>query len=278
MLTVRAPAKINLDLRVGPVRADGFHPISSWFVTVGLFDELTFESAERDEFVCSDASLPTDERNLVVRALAAVAHPPLRVTLTKRIPSGGGLGGGSSDAAATLRALIELKHLDADRAGTLAASLGSDVPFFLSPPSALCTGRGEVVTPLPVPGPRAALLFLPPLQLSTPATFRVFDTLPPPPGLHAPGVAFVHYSASAGCVASDLLSTLANDLEPASFSLHPDLDTLRMKLERDLKRSVRMSGSGSTLFTLYDTLAEAEEVAGRVGGCGALAVELCPKV
>jgi 4-diphosphocytidyl-2-C-methyl-D-erythritol kinase len=210
--------------------------------------------------------LPTDERNLVIRAALAlrehVRRPTLAATieLEKRIPSGGGLGGGSSDAATTLLALNELWSLKLDRSELcrVADRVGSDVPFFLFPPSADCRGRGEVVTPLPPPKPRAAVLILPGTSMPTPAVYRRFDELSPTP---PPLDSTFRFDDWAHLDTSTLLPRLVNDLEPPAFSIDPKLGRLRDDAERLLGRAVRMSGSGSTLFTLFDTIDEAEQAA-----------------
>lgn len=266
-----APAKLNLHLRVGPPGDDGFHPLHSWMVTTDLHDTLAFHVADQLSLRCSDPTLPTDERNLVLRAAirlrdeAGRAVPGAAIALEKRIPAGGGLGGGSSDAAATLLALNELWSLGftRDRLAGVAADLGSDVPFFLFAPSADCRGRGEVVRPVPSPAPRSAVLLLPGIAMPTPLVYRRFDELLPP--ADPPTVdASASFDAWTRLDAVSLLPRLRNDLEAAAFSLEPRLGALRESVERLLKRPVRMSGSGSTLFTLYDTPAQAESAARRV--------------
>ena len=259
-LVVRCPAKINLDLRVGPLRADGFHSIRSWFVTVGLYDELTVGPADDVRLTCDEPSIPTDERNLVVRAANALRPangPGVAMHLAKRIPAGGGLGGGSSNAATALVALNAFWHLglSPSRLHAIAATLGSDVPFFLHGPSSLCVGRGEVITPVPPPPCRWAVLILPPIAMPTPAVFRKLDELRP----HAAEPLSPSQTAPAGD-ALGLLATLVNDLEVPAFASRPDLADLSHAAADRLGRPVRMSGSGSTLFTLYDE--ETEAVAG----------------
>lgn len=273
MLRLRAPAKLNLDLRVAPPRPDGFHPLSSWFVTLALGDDLTFDRhpAPGIHFSCSDPSLAVDGRNLVVRAagdlLDASGHTAtgIAISLTKRVPTGGGLGGGSSDAASTLLGVSRLLSLDTPLA-PLAERLGSDVPFFLVGGSALCTGRGEVIDPLPPPRPAAALLFFPDVRMPTPAVFKEFDRLRLGTALPARPDALDYRRTLTTLPAHDLLARLANDLEPAAFSLAPQLGELRTEIEQRLHRPVRMSGSGSTLFTLYDTVDEADAAIGGVAG------------
>ncbi len=317
------PAKINLHLRVGPARADGFHPLLSWMCTVGFFDTLTLTpvqdagSAGRPiDLVCDSPDLPCDERNLIVRIAATwgsqcasssiteaardvaaaeqgssriggaqggTAHLPppfsLRAELQKRIPVGAGLGGGSSDGARTLLALNRLSRAGrtVDDLSAFAARFGSDLSFFLYGPSSICTGRGEVVRPIARPAPRWALLVLPPIFMSTADVYRRFDAM----GLgresdvsHEPD-----WSQWTTLAARDLLPRLINDLEAPAFALRPDLDELRRSIERDLGRFVRMSGSGSSLFSLFDHEDEAAAAASLVrerSGVRSEHVELAP--
>jgi 4-diphosphocytidyl-2-C-methyl-D-erythritol kinase len=278
-----APAKINLHLRVGSRRpADGFHPLLTWMTTVGLFDTLEFERARGPaEFslTTDKAALPTDEQNLVVRAarafaqaLAATAEEGwaaagvtgLSAVLRKRIPVGAGLGGGSSDAARTLLGLNWLWEADwsLPNLAEFSARFGSDLPFFFYGPSGICTGRGEIVRPVAVPArARTALLILPEFGVSTADAYRAFDAL----NAGAADDAAAMDSASepdwqewATLPARQLLERLVNDLEPAAFAVKPQLSKLRADIQSQIDRVVRMSGSGSTLFTLYDDPSEAE--------------------
>lgn len=261
-----APAKINLHLRVGPRDQSGFHPLMSWFVTVGLFDTLTMRRSDRPgiRLSCDWPNLPVDSRNLVFRAadmmLREVADrigrdlspcPGIEIELHKRIPVSAGLGGGSSDAARTLIGLDHLWELNLGmrRLHDLAAGLGSDVPFFLHGPSSICTGRGEVVQPMQRPRAKWALLIFPNFALPTAAVYAKFDELRLGNTGFAdepPGPDWTALSAEA------LLERLVNDLEPAAFALNPELGELRNSLERSLWRVIRMTGSGSALFTLFD--------------------------
>lgn len=285
-----APAKLNLVLRVGAPDKSGFHPLASWMCTVGLADELTVAAGEggdrgnalpRFELLGTAAAteggtaadVPGDERNLVVRAAmelcrtAGVPAGGVRLTLKKSIPAGAGLGGGSSDAAATLLALNEVLSLGLDRPAlsAVAAKIGSDVPFFLFAPSAACAGRGQVVTPTPAPSrARWAVLILPRgISLATPLVYRRFDELGPGRSAAALAEAPRDWPNWAALGSEELLRRLENDLEPAAFSLAPALGELRDRVERALQRPVRMSGSGSTLFTLYDDPVEARAAVGK---------------
>jgi 4-diphosphocytidyl-2-C-methyl-D-erythritol kinase len=179
MLSASAPAKINRELRVGRIRPDGFHEIRSRIVSISVADAIRVEAADELAFACDDPAVPVGRENIVVRAaerLAADAGipPRARITLRKRTPMGGGLGGGSADAAVTLRLLARLWRIEADtaRLERLSADLGSDVPFFVTGGQADVTGRGEIVTPVPDDPPAELLLLLPPFGVPTAAVYR----------------------------------------------------------------------------------------------------------
>jgi 4-diphosphocytidyl-2-C-methyl-D-erythritol kinase len=180
-LTAEAPAKINRELRVGGLRPDGYHEILSRMVSIDLADRLTAEPSDALEFSCDDPAVPKGDGNLVVRAARLLAERTgvragARLRLEKRTPMGGGLGGGSADAAVALRLLARLWSC-ADRAGdlaALAAGLGSDVPFFLAGGEAEVSGRGEAVRPVPDGPPTPLLLLLPPFPVSTSAVYRAY--------------------------------------------------------------------------------------------------------
>ncbi len=299
-----APAKVNLHLRVGPPRADGFHPLLTWMVTIGLFDTLELERTRGQgvRLICDRADLPAGPSNLVCRAAMAMIErgrqrlegsaaaagadesTPMvggvQIRLTKRIPVGAGLGGGSSDAARTLFLLNRWWQLGWSQAQLVqqAAALGSDVPFFLHEPSAICRGRGEQVQPIASPAPRWLVLLSPPFGCSTPDVYRAFDQLEPVPGWDTEP----DWAAWTQLDSTRLLPLLVNDLEPAAFIVRPELGKLRDRTERLIGRTVRMSGSGSALFTLFDDEAEAREAAVRaereLPDLRARAVELCPNL
>jgi 4-diphosphocytidyl-2C-methyl-D-erythritol kinase len=317
-MRVPAPAKINLHLRVGPPRASnaGFHPLLTWMVTAGLFDTLTFVRhpplrAEQQDatggstifaLACSDPALPTDSAgNLVTRVATALADTLSRVGegstaragardtgevsafLNKRIPPGAGLAGGSSDAASTLMALNRIWRLgwSRSRLSAFAAQFGSDLPFFFAETgSAICTGRGEIVRPIAPPDTcRGAVLVLPKFSLPTPAVYRRFDEMRL--GDERSIVEEPDWIGWLKLPAAELMPRLINDLEPAAFSLRPELGELRVALETKFGRAFRMSGSGSSLFCLCDGIDEAEPLAERARNeifVDAIAVEIAPKV
>jgi 4-diphosphocytidyl-2-C-methyl-D-erythritol kinase len=263
-LTLPAPAKVNLYLEVLGRREDGFHELLTVLQTVDLCDEITValrprraghadgQTDVRLAMRTSSAGVPRGPDNLVVRAAhallgraGAAGDVGVDVSLAKRIPAGGGLGGGSSDAATTLDALNRLlgEPLDAPALHAIASELGSDVPFFLHGGTALCMGRGERVRPLAPPRPFLTTLLLPPYSTATPAVYAA---------LHAPdapadaGTASARIEALADRIddaAEDTLEDLfRNDLEAAARRAEPRLDAL---MDRT---GLHLSGSGSTLF------------------------------
>ena len=213
----------------------------------------------------------------------------VRILLEKKIPTGAGLGGGSSDGATALLGLNRVwaaspkQASEAHHLAKLSSQCGSDLPFFFYGESSICTGRGQYVNPSPRPKPRWCLLLLPKISMPTPAVYRKFDemrlgmdrSLTQPPDFIAPD--FVSWSK---LPALELLPLLANDLEAPSFAIKPELGQLRMDLEQSIGRIVRMSGSGSSLFTLFDEQDECENVATKINSqfnVQAVAVELAPK-
>jgi 4-diphosphocytidyl-2-C-methyl-D-erythritol kinase len=287
---VLAPAKINLHLRVGHRRDDGFHSLLTWMCTIGLFDSLSFErstlSAPREfALACDVNDLPCGAENLVTRSAAAlrvVKSEPLGIDafLKKSIPSGAGLGGGSSDAARTLLALNQFCNLGLPFAELtrLSATLGSDVSFFLHGPSAICRGRGEQVEKVLPPKVRWVLLILPAIHCPTPRIYQRFDEMHLGNDSVLSGIPWQDW---AQLNARDLLPHLINDLELPAFSLFPELAMMRQHAEQSLNRPVRMSGSGSSLFTLFDDAAECKSAATSLRAiltADVLSVPLCPSL
>ena len=274
MKTVLAPAKLNLFLRIVGRREDGYHNIETLFQKISLSDRLTFSPSDNNEFVLESTregrpSAPVKpekmERNLITRAFRKmekhVGRPlgGLRVILDKIIPIGGGLGGGSSDAAATLLALDEIfgLNINPENLHLLALQLGSDVPFFLGAPAAIGTGRGEILTPVAYDSNLWAVLALPKIHISTPQVYARYNPASPSHGGDLGGL--LHALEQNDLKAA--LSLLFNEMEDLSFGLEPALGELRTRLEEIARRPVRMSGSGSTLFTLAASEAEAASIA-----------------
>jgi 4-diphosphocytidyl-2-C-methyl-D-erythritol kinase len=245
MTRVRAYAKVTLSLRVLGARADGYHDLEALTVsTRAPYDELVLDAAETRRVRVTGpfaAGVPTDETNLVQRALQLLDRT-MFVDLTKGIPSGAGLGGGSADAAAVLAAL----------GGTAeeAAALGSDVPFCLHRFPAWMRGRGEVIEPINDLAPLDLVIVAPPFACSTPAVYEAWDTLggprsertiDAPPGAPGPFV---------------------NDLEPAAETVEPRLREFRRQLEDVVERPALLCGSGSA-YAAWFTDATAAAAAAR---------------
>jgi len=257
---VFSPSKINLFLRIMRRREDGFHDLASLFHVIDLGDDMAFEllpeTASKDVLVCSDPSIPSDERNLVIKALNLYRRKTgssrhLRVNLCKIVPHGAGLGGGSGNAATTLWAVNQLVGGPATDLELLqwSGEIGSDISVFFSLGAAYCTGRGEVVedvaSPLPLTTP--LLLVKPPVGLSTPMIFKSLDL-----GRRstADPRALLNSMTQAGAQGQALSQELCvNDLEQPAFDNLPELAQLKARLQGEGKglSAVFMTGSGSTI-------------------------------
>ncbi len=234
MNPLKSYAKINWALRIVGKRADGFHELETVFQTISLHDELTFRASDRLSLTCDDPTIPVDDTNLVLRAARAVHAPPMAIELRKRIPAGGGLGGGSSNAAATLVALGG----DRKDLAQIALTLGSDVPFFLVGGTAYATGRGEVLTPMPPMTGIPLLLLLPDERVSTRDAFARITRYSPPLGIDA-------YRDFAN---------FTNDFEEPIFAMLPRLRELKERLRSAGVKWAGMSGSGSTIVGAFESV------------------------
>jgi 4-diphosphocytidyl-2-C-methyl-D-erythritol kinase len=272
-LRVTSFAKINRDLRVLGKRKDGFHELDTVFQTVDLTEEIQFflegeegSGAQGNVSLTVDgADLPTDGTNLILRAAAALASHSgtrrgARIHLSKKIPIGGGIGGGSSNAAAALKGLSALWQIDLGEAElmAIAASLGSDVPFFLLGGRARGRGRGEALTPLPDGPQEWVLLVFPPFSLST---AEVYGRLRARSLTGSPSATKVSGSETGG-------GPERNDLEQAAESLRGELRRIRSALAGAGARSARLSGSGSTVFGTFGTKEEASRAMTSLEGLG----------
>ncbi len=277
-VTVRVPAKVNLQLAVGPAREDGYHDLVNVFHAVSLFDEVTVTAAQP----CAERGLvgltaegethedadkvPLDASNLAARAahrLAAEtgAAAPVDIRIAKRIPVAGGMAGGSADAAGALVACNTLWGAQVDHAGllALAAELGSDVAFPLLGGTAVGTGRGEVLTPVSTGGRYHWVFALSGAGLGTGGVFAEYDRLRPRAPEPAGDTSLMAALASGNARA--LGAALSNDLQPAALSLRPDLRaTLRTGWRAHALGAI-VSGSGPTCAFLAPDRAGAESIA-----------------
>jgi len=257
-----APAKINLSFEIKGRREDGFHEIETLMAPISLSDRLTIERGQTTgdiKFSCDDPSLATGEENLVVRAAklfqeATKVSAGVEIALAKTIPHGAGLGGGSSDAAATLLGLNELFQTGLNQKDliALAAQIGSDVPFFILGSAATCRGRGEIVEPAKLPAKFKILLVKPDFGVPTPSAYGRWKNSRDLPGLdyasqEFSGVRFV------------------NDLERPVFEKFVLLGHLKtwLRLQPEVGAAL-LSGSGSTVFAVLRDDADVEKLAAHV--------------
>jgi 4-diphosphocytidyl-2-C-methyl-D-erythritol kinase len=252
----QAPAKVNLVLHVGTRRPDGLHELCSLFASVDLVDDVEVEpsSSGRDEVECSP---PLDGPNLAAAALDAYREatgprpdplPPLRVRIAKRIPVAAGLGGGSADAAAVLRAANALAGapLDAAALRQLGARLGADVPSQVEPGHALVSGAGEAVERVGLP-PMAFVLMPAERGLSTRDVYAEADRI----GATRAALDRERVGALAALPLEQLAGAIENDLEAAAVSLRPELESTRAELIARGALAARVSGSGPTVFGVF---------------------------
>lgn len=271
---VRVPAKVNLQLGVGTLRADGFHELVTVFHAVDIFDVITVRPARELSLTMRGegaATLPNGPENLAWRAAELLARhagvaPSVSIEIDKAIPVAGGMAGGSADAAAVLRACAAIWQVEDAALLPLAAQLGSDVAFGLLGGTALGTGRGEVLEPLPSSGSLHWVIAPAAFGISTARAYAELDRLRaagavPPPQLDASALRAALESGSASRVAH----ALHNDLQPAALSLAP---SLRGVLDAGLAAGALagiVSGSGPTCAFLCDDAAAAADVATRLG-------------
>ncbi len=274
--SLRAPAKINMGLRLLGIRDDGYHTLESVFAPIEIWDDLKLEVSPGEpridleiEPVVSDempvrlAAVTAGPDNLVVRAAAAFCKQTgvearIRLRLRKQIPAGAGLGGGSSDAAAVLLGLasifdLELEH---EMLCTLALSLGADVPFFLSPSPALVSGIGEKIESLAGLPALDLVVANPGIPLPTVEVYRATDALrsaltEPKPGSTMRAISRLR--GETGDLAPALGELLINDLEPAASRLCPPVARLTKRLREFGAIGVSMSGSGATVFGVFES-------------------------
>jgi len=250
MIKLISPAKINLFLQILHKRNDGYHELASLFQTITLHDILSFTFSEKDQLTCTDPEIPTNDSNLILKAVNLFRHKTnlkfnISIHLEKHIPQKAGLGGGSSNAATTLFALNRLFNdiLPLNELASLGSSIGSDVPFFFSDGTAYCTGRGEIIEDVNHLPNKNLWIVKPPEGLATPLIFQNFKIS----------------DASKKDPRNVLNGFLTgnpdyfNDLEPAAFIALPALKTLKNELKNKGFETVLMSGSGSAFFCINET-------------------------
>ena len=266
MIHERAPAKVNLVLQVGHVRDDALHEVCSLFASLDLADDVTVEprlAARADLVACAHVPGPNLASSAIAEMRAALGGdlPRLAVTIDKRIPVAAGLGGGSADAAAVLRAANRIagSPLDADELRRIGARIGADVPSQVEPAHALVTGAGEHVEPLALP-PMALVLIPQDDGLSTTEVYRAADQIGSTRARLDPD----RLRALAGVPLENLAAALENDLEPAALHLRPELADELEGLTRAGALAARVTGSGPTTFGVFPDRASADQAAARL--------------
>jgi len=260
-MQVFAPAKINLFLKVLRRRPDGFHEIETFISPISLCDQIKIDKNKRGQgirFRCDDPSVPRGGENLAVRAAnaffaATQTKPAVSIVLKKKIPHGAGLGGGSSDAAAVLLALNQLfaTKLSRERLAKLGSTIGSDVPFFIFESAAVCTGRGEIITPKKLTEQLSILLVKPDFGVSTPWAYKRWQN-----SRELPGISYVQQDFRG--------QKLHNELERPVFEKFVFLARIKTWLLKQPEvGAALMSGSGSTIFAVLRPNADVDLVAQR---------------
>ena len=261
-MQVSAPAKINLFLKVLRRRPDGFHEIETFISPISLCDQIKIDKNKRGQgisFRCDDPSVPRGGENLAVRAANAFfavtqTKPAVSIVLKKKIPHGAGLGGGSSDAAAVLLALNQLfaTKLSREKLAKLGSTIGSDVSVFIFESAAVCTGRGEIVTPRKLTQQLSILLVKPDFGVSTPWAYKRWQN-----SRELPGISYAQQDFRG--------QKLHNDLERPVFEKFIFLAQLKMWLLKQPEvGAALMSGSGSTVFAALRPNADVDLLAKRV--------------
>ena len=267
-ISLKAPAKINLFLEILGKRDDGYHEIETVMQEIDLVDNLQFEEIQEGvRLNCNDKNIPPDENNLVCKAANLILNEcgirkGVLISLEKNIPVGAGLGGGSSDAAATLKALNLLWKIGLSDAELMefAAKLGSDIPFFIKGKTALCSGRGEKITPIEVKSEMNYLVIFPHINISTATIYRnlkidltkkIID------------VSFF-LDALKHRKLADISKLLYNRLEEVIFATYPDLLDVKSALDHFDFCGLSVSGSGSAFFGLCKDKQQAEAIKSKI--------------
>jgi 4-diphosphocytidyl-2-C-methyl-D-erythritol kinase len=271
---IRAPAKINLRLRVEGKRSDGYHLIDSIMVPVSLYDEIEIAKVKKDQtkrtsekltVICDHPLVPQGRRNLVYRAASLLMRKTgvdvgLRIQIRKRIPVGAGLGGGSSDAAATMVALNHLLglNLSIKELQRLSLPLGADVPFFIDGRPARARGVGERLARLGKLPPLWSVILYPGFSVSTASVYKKFSLKLTKPTANTSINSLLK-------TADGLRKLLVNDLEIVTMARHPEVGLLKSKLLQEGAIGALMSGTGSSVFGLFNSRQEAERAFRRLG-------------
>lgn len=262
-IKVKSPAKINIGLNIIRKREDGFHDLETIFYPLNLFDEITFTKSDNFSFTSDDELLNKEPTNLIIKAkeeLERVSGKTLnvKIELNKNIPIGAGLGGGSSNAAITLKTLttiLESEHrLEHHLLSQIALKLGSDVPYFLNPAPAFAESRGEIITPVNLKIDKPILIVNPGIHISTKWAFGHIKP-------HQPKVSLKTLISYKEITIDDLKQIAVNDFEEVVFAEYPEIKNIKeVMLQSGATLSI-MTGTGSTVFGIFENKKATEEAA-----------------
>jgi 4-diphosphocytidyl-2-C-methyl-D-erythritol kinase len=275
-LNLKAPAKLNLCLKIAGLRPDGFHELVSLMQPIDLCDRISLETGgDGLEFTCNIKPLQGDH-NLVLKAARAWfkqagINPAAKIHLDKQVPMAAGIGGGSSDAAAMLLGLNALHQgrLEPQTLFEIAAGLGSDVPFFLAGVTSWCTGRGELIKPWPEFPLLNYVVVNPGIEVPTPWVYKTYD-------LHWTKQGRANtINGLRGYLETDWNTVMVNDLEAVTAQRYPVVNRIKWKLMAAGAQGALMSGSGSTVFGVFETMNEAAKVADKLAQTEDLWVRAC---
>lgn len=251
-IILKSKAKINIGLNITSKRSDGFHNLETIFYPINLFDELTFNKASKFSFHCNDDNLNKEKTNLIIKAKEELENYfrmelPVEIYLKKNIPIGAGLGGGSSNAATTLLALIKLFNLkiETNDLNKIALNLGSDVPYFLNPVTAFAESRGEILTPINIKIKETLLVVNPGIHISTKWAFGFIKP-------KVPQVSLKSIIDKSEIDINDLKKIATNDFEEIVFKDYIQIKEIKEKMLQFGASFSMMTGTGSTVWGFFE--------------------------
>jgi 4-diphosphocytidyl-2-C-methyl-D-erythritol kinase len=251
-LVVKSPAKINIGLNIINKREDGFHNLETIFYPINLFDEIRFTKSDKFSFNSNDDNLNKEKTNLIIKAKESLENYfniqlPVNIFLEKHIPIGAGLGGGSSNAASTISALIKLFDLDIDSVtiGRFALNLGSDVPFFINPVSSFAESRGEVLSSIKLKLDKYLLIVNPGIHIATKWAFGLMKPAQPKNSLKK-------IIGKSKISIDEVMRFASNDFEKIVFEHFPEIKEIKEKMLYFGANYSMMTGTGSTVWAMFD--------------------------
>ena len=251
-IVVKSPAKINIGLNIINKREDGFHNLETIFYPINLFDEIRFTKSDKFSFNSNDDNLNKEKTNLIIKAKESLENYfniqlPVNIFLEKHIPIGAGLGGGSSNAASTISALIKLFDLDIDSVtiGRFALNLGSDVPFFINPVSSFAESRGEVLSSIKLKLDKYLLIVNPGIHIATKWAFGLMKPAQPKNSLKT-------FIGKSEISIDEVMRFASNDFEKIVFEHFPEIKEIKEKMLYFGANYSMMTGTGSTVWAMFD--------------------------